>query len=355
MFVGGGDVGFDTAKKVVDEGKLRPVAKAAYSRSFFGDKAGDINVVLDEDIRMAQVSAWDGVGFNSISFPYDVLTVTGTAASELPQWIVDINGSAQLFQVTGFSKAAHAVSHYHAAAADLPLPQWHSHLASAEEDFQEEKVAGDDIAKPEELAGTALEREPPSDAVSRCYASPAAHLLHQFGAPQEIVPDDFPDDMPTAASGGGLDAPLLARNDQSKPGVMENLSAPSQEGKAVRTAIVTVQPKTLYAIERTLLEWIHFAVLVAMVGLVSLHQASSNGALNIARAIVLLAIFIIVWALRTFTWRADALDNKLIQDYHDSVGPMALGVALLASLVFSSLHAAGILELGGAHAPGVFF
>jgi len=69
--------------------------------------------------------------------------------------------------------------------------------------------------------------------------------------------------------------------------------------------------------------------------------------MNFKTLLIFASIFIVVWSMHVFNWRADGLDNKAIIDYHDHVGPVALVLSLLAALVFTSLHAAGIISTLG--------
>lgn len=55
---------------------------------------------------------------------------------------------------------------------------------------------------------------------------------------------------------------------------------------------------------------------------------------------VLAAIFLIVWAMHVFNWRADGLDLKVDMSYEDHVGPVALVGSILTALLLSSIHAA---------------
>merc|ERR1712014_387148 len=119
------------------------------------------------------------------------------------------------------------------------------------------------------------------------------------------------------------------------------------DDKPVRSAIVAVQPKTLYSNERTFLEWMHFATLISALGIGALHAASTKTEVALGRFLIFAAIFLVVWCLHTFNWRAEALDNKEIREYADPVGPIVLMSALIIALACSSLHAVGILNLPG--------
>ncbi|CAE8694055.1 unnamed protein product, partial [Polarella glacialis] len=156
-----------------------------------------------------------------------------------------------------------------------------------------------------------------------------------------------------AETGGGLDAPLLARGsadgaEVKKPGFLQRLlglfrgvesAASSARGLPVRRAIVAVQPKTLYSNERTFLEWIHFAVVIAGLGILMLHATGEAAHVMIGRGLILAAIFLIIWSMHVFNWRADGLDYKVSMDYQDNVGPVVLVFSMLGALGFASLHA----------------
>merc|ERR1719291_563297 len=106
---------------------------------------------------------------------------------------------------------------------------------------------------------------------------PSSHLFHEFAGDfgQEVA--DGSDDeyqQPADNSLGGLNAPLLkskkpkpataaAQPDDSSWLVMmsqrvlwRGRDAAQAQSKQVRSAIVSVQPKTMFSIERTFLEWV---------------------------------------------------------------------------------------------------
>lgn len=364
-----------SALSAMQEGQLKPLVQASYTRCVFHDSGIGMSATIDVDVRMGRVRTWNAAPSDSIGFPYDVLSVSvPMSAAEVPHWISSIYSAAYLFQVTGFTKAAHAISHFHAKSAGLSVPQWHSHMVSSEEGAtlsgdeddgglqvtekpvrvqrvpEEQPMNFGAAARPGHCAG------PQTGGAMAAYPSPSAHLIHEFGAPTLKEGDSNTIDgqeMPRLPSdAAGLNQPLLGSKDpqEAQEGAFMRFvgrwTGQSEKSKPFRTGVVTVQPKSFYANERTLLEWVHLAVLSAMIGLVSMHASGHPTATAIGRCLVGMSIFIIVWALNTFNWRADALDRKEVTQYHDPYMPTIVVVGVMVMLSLSSLHAAGIVEFG---------
>ncbi|CAK9108956.1 unnamed protein product [Durusdinium trenchii] len=182
--------------------------------------------------------------------------------------------------------------------------------------------------------------------VGGCPGSPSGGPVEQVHPPSELVLQQARE---PSADRGNLAEPLLSKTEEQAPpeGVWQRLlgaEAQQDEDKPVRRAIVAVQPKTLYSNERTFLEWIHFATILAASGILMLHATQEAGHVMIGRLMVLASIFLVVWSMHVFNWRADGLDFKVDMSYEDHVGPLALIGSILGALILSGLHAAYSVE-----------
>lgn len=352
---------------------LRPQAQATYSRSFLQDDSG-VMVILDEDIRIGKIEDLNGAVSSSDFFDYMVVTIVfpSTKNFTLPRWLRLLEDCAVL-QANGFSKGAQAIARFHALGQSLPMPHWYTNVYSEAKGGEQPHMS----AEPSEGSfkgkdGDIQEEELPSPRW-RTYSE---RLLHEFGTtpeqemqmaasrmalargsqgsvPAGTVPVDraeapLPPEKEASADKGNLSEPLLSGQPQDPqapdaPGIVQRLWGTEtvlDKDKPVRRAIVAVQPKTLYSNERTFLEWIHFATILAAAGILMLHTTQEAGHVVIGRLMVLAAIFLVVWAIHVFNWRADGLDLKVDMSYEDHVGPVALVGSILTALLLSSIHAA---------------
>mmetsp|Transcript_94407 Transcript_94407/g.305419 ORF Transcript_94407/g.305419 Transcript_94407/m.305419 type:complete len:709 (-) Transcript_94407:70-2196(-) len=355
------------AQRSVQQGGQKPIAQASYVRSVFQDRLGGFTVVLDEEVRMARtVDPFAKHPAGTEYVPQSIITISSAPSaqsSDVMQWYQVVQERTNLVQVVGFSMATLVVAHFFAKERGLPEPHWYRSLMNNTEENEpgsgeisdQHSVSGEGTATPTPKttkATAATEKMPP-------WASPSGRrLLHEFNtSPEEEAAaatgslGNTDEGSVPAADGGGLDAPLLARERDTpaaparESGLKLVLRAfglvtpVDTEAKPVRKAIVAVQPKTLYSNERTFLEWMHFATLLATSGVVMMHGFANAGTVALGRFVVLVAIFLACWSLHTFNWRADALDQKEIIDYQDPVGPGAVIFAMLVALVGTTLHA----------------
>lgn len=347
---------------------MAAMAQATYLRSVFTDRQG-IPALLDEDIRISRVKEWDGAGADSVEyFPYSTLTIVypqGYDSSQAPGWLRSIFDSGRLLQVSGFSKSAHCIAHFYSHRAGLPAPQWYQSVLSSGRLIEENEPEVDaGSVKSGSASGSAdVEHERSEKAPkSHSWTETSARLLHEFGTTPEAEEElaltrtavarkfsaEYASDTVPAPDGGGLNAPLLASgSDESAARGSSSMWARAfgeERDKPVRQAIVSVQPKTLFSNERTFLEWIHFSVIIASAGVFMLHATGQTAHVMIGRVLILAAIFLTLWSMRVFNWRADGLDFKVDRRYEDNVGPVVLIVSLLGALLFSSLHAVGVIH-----------
>jgi len=352
----------------VTETQLCPVVSATFNRMAFNDRDSSLKVVVEEEIKISNISkgaSWDSTpAAGSEHFPYALLTISlapGTTPA-IPRWLADLDQVATLIQVSGFQLGIHAEAHFRARSFGLPMPHWYRSVMHVDEDHDHGSEGSGARADAEVSAAEAKQTKAQkalqqAQIQAQIDLGAAARLLHEFGTAPEVVAANLSRrsmsgvnfDVP-AADGGSLSTPLLGGgvDDAETKGPADRLKDPAafweqQNLKPVRDAIVAVQPKTLFSNERTFLDWIHFAVMYAALGIAVGQSSERPGGVVLGRCLVLFAIFIAAWALRQFNRRADALDAKEIIDFSDAVGPPLFMGGLLVTLVFSTLHAAKLV------------
>ncbi|GAW83678.1 hypothetical protein, conserved [Plasmodium gonderi] len=103
------------------------------------------------------------------------------------------------------------------------------------------------------------------------------------------------------------------------------------ESKRPKTSVVRVEPKTFFANERTLLQWLNTSVLLSTISITLLNFSNSYG---FASGIIMapVAIFFILYSFHIYLKRAEALINKEPINYTDKVGPGVLVITLTFAL-----------------------
>lgn len=381
-----GDSRLAALTQAVQASGLQAMAQAAFIRYSFYDGDEHIIATLDEHVRTG------GVGENataagsidkSSAFPKDVLTVLLPPAANT-SWLDGLSTSVDLFRVPNFTKAAAAVGTTHAGARCLAQPHWYNNIFKSEIESTPADFSPDQLSQASDQSGRSPEKAPPiargnsDSSFEKLSNSPrkarergesfnvaaSSRYQHEYEAYVKEEPAVRHVESTTPASStlaSGLSEPLLLRPDKPKrvvkvapvdeesSGFLTSMIVKVKQmlcGKRVptpmpiRSAIVTVQPKTLFSNERTFLEWIHFSTMFAGLGILSLHVNSYDRVLvQLGRGLVLASIFLIAWALRTFSWRVESLNHKEIREYHDPVGPPVLIFCLIFALVCASAHA----------------
>mmetsp|Transcript_35988 Transcript_35988/g.77843 ORF Transcript_35988/g.77843 Transcript_35988/m.77843 type:complete len:754 (-) Transcript_35988:449-2710(-) len=387
------------AQRLVKQEGHVPIVQASFARQFYQDRSGSFQVSLDEEVRMSKAAGGlFGKGQSPEWVPQAIITVSSSSpvmSSDGMEWLQHLQERTNLLHVSGFSLAALGIAHFYAKDRGFPQPIWYHNIMKEAEDYSDVPEGPGSGTRATSEAGSQEDKAPSSSAAAAAAAaapvlssssisaaemlvpktgsglkSKVGHrLLHDFGGEGEPLPTPpsriEEEGGRVAAPVGGLSAPLLANSGDDegaeatpkKAGVGQLASdffmnlvgfgpkkvAPptdvDAELKPVRYAIVAVQPKTLYSNERTFLEWMHFATLLATSGVVMMHGMSGVSSKILARFIVLVAIFLAFWSFKTFNWRADALDEKTILDYQDPIGPAVVVMAMLVGLLGTTMHA----------------
>ncbi|KAL7409664.1 VTC domain-containing protein [Mrakia frigida] len=109
---------------------------------------------------------------------------------------------------------------------------------------------------------------------------------------------------------------------------MVRFSAPA--GKKISVP-VRIEPKVIFANERTFLKWLHFAVLLATIatGLLNFVSMKDTAGVYSAFAFTICALVAVAYSAGVFLYRALSLRKRLDARYHDPYGPTMLGVLVL--------------------------
>lgn len=106
-----------------------------------------------------------------------------------------------------------------------------------------------------------------------------------------------------------------------------------QSAPGKRIAIPTrVEPKVLFANERTFLSYLNFTVILGGLAIGLLNFGDNVGRIS-AGLFTLVAMATMVYALITFHWRARSIRMRGQGGFDDRLGPTVLAVALLAAVV----------------------
>ncbi|KAF7845692.1 hypothetical protein BT93_L1199 [Corymbia citriodora subsp. variegata] len=108
----------------------------------------------------------------------------------------------------------------------------------------------------------------------------------------------------------------------------------SYAGKRIAVPI-RVEPKVNFALERTLLAWVEFSVIIAAIGVGLLDFTKKHDTIGFASAITftIIALITIAYSGLSFLYRALAIRRRLAINYHDKFGPTGIVVALLAATI----------------------
>ncbi len=125
----------------------------------------------------------------------------------------------------------------------------------------------------------------------------------------------------------------------------KSVERPTITGKAplpVRNKVPKVEPKTYFANERTLLNWIGILVLMAIISLTALaYGRSTRDRLGIGAgaALASVTVFFGLYAVSTYFKRNNALTRGHVIRFDDPFGPPALVATLLCVLTVVTIIA----------------
>ncbi|KNC36788.1 hypothetical protein PFLG_01301, partial [Plasmodium falciparum RAJ116] len=105
----------------------------------------------------------------------------------------------------------------------------------------------------------------------------------------------------------------------------------TQHNPKPKNAVVRVEPKTFFANERTLLQWLNTSVLLSTISITLLNFSNSYGFFS-GVIMAPVSIFFILYSFYIYLKRSDALVNKEPINYTDKLGPLILVLTLTFSL-----------------------
>lgn len=265
-------------------------------------------------------------------FPMAVLEIKLALSEndELPAWVRELAASNMLIPVHKFSKFIHG------CAVLLPdevqaLPYWIDDPALA-----------DSI----KASGAASLLDSRDDEVRPVRRRNAPTLEQQFQDadrhPEAIscltAYRDFTQAREVAATGVSCDGGPCCYRDLDVRDEMQQLVPPQK-----------IEPKLFLAAERTLIHWLHAAVVLTSLGAAGFAAASHqhhgarprrSRATFYAGLLSLAACALAAHALRTFSWRLDRISRRAATEWADHFGPL-----VLAGLTSFTLSAVWIVEL----------
>jgi uncharacterized membrane protein YidH (DUF202 family) len=323
----------DIKTEEIERRGLKPTLSTCYSRTAFQlPTTNAVRISLDEDLRWSDVRALGtramesptNVTYSQRPFPYAVLEVKLAAADAATDWIENILSKFSVVKVYKFSKYIHGCATLMPHAV-YKLPHW----------FDEQKF----------------------DAPKSRFASSGsfAELLRAsittvLGLRKNGVAND------ESRSGSDGEPPDVEAPDSRR------LQTTRQSQRHVP---VKVEPKTFFANERTLLQWLSMAILLLFLGLglmtlETTGSAAPGGTPNVSAAAVFggrsrasavcgviiapIAVVFMIYALWTFIVRARRIARREPSTRYDDVfGPVALVVILCVVATASiALSAANI-------------
>ncbi|MBW0497124.1 hypothetical protein O181_036839 [Austropuccinia psidii MF-1] len=169
----------------------------------------------------------------------------------------------------------------------------------------------------------------------RCAAVPIVHIHLEIAYSKTVVglggreirrtcswqPLEIESGRSTAATG------------QEQRAIASRRSFPGVRAPGKRIALpVRVEPKVFFANERTFLSWLNFTVILGGLAVGLLNFGDRVGQIS-AGIFTLVAMGIMIYALVTFHWRANAISKRGSGNYDDRIGPTALCIALLIAVV----------------------
>lgn len=327
----------DIKTEEIERRGLKPTLSTRYSRTAFQfPSTNALRISLDEDLRWSDVRALGtramesptNVTYSQQPFPYAVLEVKLAAADAATDSLIEhILSKFRVVQVYKFSKYIHGCATLMPHAV-YKLPHWFD-----DDDFEERRAKA-------------------VDAPTRRFASSGsfADLLRA--------------NITTAL---GLRKNGVAKSSDGEPPDVEapdSRRLQTTRRSQQRHVPVKVEPKTFFANERTLLQWLSMAILLLFLGLglMTLETAGSTapgGTPNVSAAILggrsrasavcgviiaPIAVAFMIYALWTFIVRARRIARREPSTRYDDVfGPVALVIILCVVATASiALSAANI-------------
>ncbi|KAJ2343386.1 GTPase regulator Nrf1 [Coemansia sp. RSA 2618] len=127
------------------------------------------------------------------------------------------------------------------------------------------------------------------------------------------------------------DEGMYGQSSAANYGSVPFTSRNSQSNKRIAVP-VRVEPKVFFANERTFLSWLNFAIVLGSLALGLLNFGDSTGKIAGA-AFTVIAMFVMIYALMLFHWRAERIRRRDAGPYDDRRGPIVLVVVLISAIL----------------------
>ena len=370
--------------------KLKPVVRSFYNRTAF-QLPGDarVRISLDTELSLVREDDFDGsrnragdnwrrmdIGvdwpFKQIPasekelFPYAVLEVKLQTAmgQEAPQWVRDLVSSHLVEAVPKFSKFIHGVASLVPEKVKI-VPYWYPQMgidirkpvtkhfgierpanshSGTTSDVNTESVSENDFD------GNALDEE-------ERLAFQDNEIRSRLYAASGVDDDDEDEYMPVIYRNAlrdpeqdNINAKIMQKLRRAKNAIfgtqapqpatervnyIKNYVAP--EGKRIAVP-VRIEPKTYFALERTFLSYIEFAILIGSIA-TALLNFGDGVTISAAWSFMITAVLILWYSLGMYIYRSYSIRLRRAIQYDDRFGPTAACAILLLSFgINAALH-----------------
>lgn len=363
----------DECQKEILRRKLKPAVRTLYRRTAFQAKDNnEVRISIDNQLTLVneKVTAspsnpfpWCRDMINSdipshdvLLFPYCILEVKLNTDSP-PAWITSLTENADwLTECHKFSKFLTGIAYHHYEKIK-ELPHWFDNQVAIDprnrflSPEEKEKLAYDDVA----ISFHENEEYKSFESLKSPAQSGENNSLETLEYKKDVVvdvesEDEYNEESPLLKNGNvdeihanqsphaGISAVAkaktlfgkvrrrLVKKDEGPP-------APSQRAlKPIRSVNrVKIEPKTSFANERTLIQWISAASLMITLATLIMTSGSEFG-LKAGFVFFPLAFIIMVYAIIRYQYRAWAFRNRTSVYHDDLIGPVVLVVALAAAM-----------------------
>ena len=284
----------DEIQDMVTEKQIFPVVRVNYDRIAFQSHDSDfVRVTVDLSMKLLQERAshmeWctpeeHFLVQDQILFPYAVVEIKlrEPYISNPPKWLSDLENSTLMHKENNFSKYLHAVYAFQVLEGNklsLVEPVWWQKMMIVSHQMPVQ------TADPSMLIGKSSREQK--------YSASAKNV---------------------GTSAFGFSFPMLAM---------------FSKADGAQVGVAKVDPKTLFAAERTFLSWFSASLFIASFGVAIVVDSTNNGGKAQGTAMIGCGIAFIFYAMHNYIKRCNALMRKQSAGYLDLWGPVILGMVTL--------------------------
>lgn len=251
--------------------------------------------------------------------PFSWYHLSIRSQGSIPSFLREVLGRATIRKIDGFSKHLHAVA---AMIDGVGFPTWYRDLVLEE---VEVPLLPKRSSKNTQQYVTIQERGTAGRFKHEMYMHSQVPTETEGEIEAYKISDETSIRFPTPASGG-------IRNDL-RDSLLTPQEMPPISPKNQRIAIVRVEPKTHFANERTLLDWIHCIVLVCVAG-IAMMKSSDKILFAGGFALVPVNMALMFYSMVIYHNRRNLLRRKEITDYASKL-PLFFTVILVVQVLLS--------------------